>query len=149
MKKFEFPLEAALSLRRRRLENEEAQLIRLFRELEDIESARRQLNAEVKREQERVLDMRVVDPSTDIQPLDRYRIYARETNERLRLQIADCQKRIDLERARVVEARQAVEVIDRLKHKRLAQWEREAGKEMEALASECFLAKWARERKDS
>jgi len=149
MKKFEFPLEAALSLRRRRLENEEAQLIRLFRELEDLERERRQLNAEVKREQERVLEMRVVDPATDIQPLDRYRIYARETNERLRLQIEDCNKRIDLERARVVEARQAAEVIDRLKHRRFAQWEREADKEMEALASECFLAKWARERKDS
>jgi len=44
----------------------------------------------------------------------------------------------------VLRARRDVRVIEKLRERRLAEWQAEADRELEGLAAEVFLARWGR-----
>jgi broad specificity phosphatase PhoE len=81
----------------------------------------------------------------DLAALESYRLHVARQKERLRKERADCQERIAAERAQVLKAERDVRLLEKLREKRLGEWQAAADREMEALASELFLAKWRRQ----
>ncbi len=144
MHRFQFRLGSVLGWRAVELELEEGRLERLFTELRrrDAEA----LALEVRgRESAQLIAAKTLD-GQQLAALSYHRHYLEREAARLAAQRTDCAKRIAAQHQRVVEAERKVRLLERLKERRLAEWNLDFNREMEALASETFLAKWAREK---
>lgn len=145
MQRFRFRLASVLGWRILQLEIEEGKLEALFaerrRRQEEIAAV-----GEQRRNAERVLRADSVDGQA-LAALDAHRHAMVRLGERLRTQAQDCERRIAAQQVKVLEAERRVQLLDRLKERRLEEWRLEADREQETLASETFLAKWVRERK--
>ncbi len=141
--RFKFRLESVRQWRSVQRDLEKAKLQALFAELRGIE-ARRAALAAAKQDAERaVLAAPAVD-AQELAALDAHRRYAAAEAERLRRQEQECGARIAAQQAAVRKAEQNVRLLDRLKERRLAEWEAETAREQETLAAETYLAKYAR-----
>lgn len=145
MKRFDFPLERVREWREKQVAVEEAKLERLFRELEAITAARAELEAEQARNEQMVVQSAGVTAS-DLQALDGFRRYVKAERARIENLRADCNKRIEEQRAAILEARRRYELLARLKQRSLRLWTAEMNRELEANAAEAYLAKWNAER---
>jgi len=144
MHRFRFRLGSVLGWRAVELELEEGRLEQLFTELRrrDAEA----LALEVRgRESAHLIASKTLD-GQQLAALSYHRHYLEREAARMAAERADCAKRIAAQQQRVVEAERKVRLLERLKERRLAEWNFEFNREMEALASETFLAKWAREK---
>jgi hypothetical protein len=56
----------------------------------------------------------------------------------------ECQKTFETQQSIMLEARRRCRLLERLKDRRLADWTSARDHELDELASESFLAKWAR-----
>ncbi|HXN45684.1 MAG TPA: hypothetical protein VN893_03530 [Bryobacteraceae bacterium] len=144
MHRFQFRLGSVLGWRAVELELEEGRLEQLFTELRhrDAEALALQVRG---RESAQLIAAKTLD-GQQLAALSYHRHYLEREAARLAAQRADCSKRIAAQQQRVVEAERKVRLLERLKQRRLAEWTFEFNREMEALASETFLAKWAREK---
>ena len=143
MKRFTFPLETARQWRNRQAEIQEMRLQQLVAEKQNIEDRRVALDEELDRERRRI-----GDGAIDVQrlaSLDRYATFVTREQHRLAAARADCDRRIEAQRAVLMEARRAFQLIERLKEKALIEWQAAGAKEQEELAAELFLARRARE----
>ena len=143
MKRFTFPLETARQWRNRQAEIQEMRLQQLVAEKQNIEDRRVALDEELDRERRRI-----GDGAIDVQrlaSLDRYATFVTRDQHRLAAARADCERRIEAQRAVLMEARRAFQLIERLKEKALIEWQAAGAKEQEELAAELFLARRARE----
>jgi hypothetical protein len=143
MKRFTFPLETARQWRNRQAEIQEMRLQQLVAEKQNIEDRRVALDEELDRERRRI-----GDGAIDVQrlaSLDRYATFVTREQHRLAAARADCERRIEAQRAVLMEARRAFQLIERLKEKALIEWQAAGAKEQEELAAELFLARRARE----
>ncbi len=144
MRRFQFRLDSVLSWRTVELELEKSRLERLFAE-------RRRWDAETMalevrgRESARLIAAKTLD-GQQLAALSNHRHYLEREAARMGAQRADCEKRIAAQQQLVVKAERAVRLLERLKERRLAEWNFDFNREMEALASETFLSKWAREK---
>ena len=145
MKRFDFPLERVREWREKQAAVEEAKLERLFGELSAIASARAELDAEQARNEQMVVQSAGVSAS-DLQALDGFRRYVKAERARIENLRADCDKRIDEQRAVILDARRRYELLGRLKQRSLRLWTAEMNRELEARAAEAYLAKWNAER---
>ena len=144
MKRFRFRLESIREWRLVQLELEETKLQRLFEELREIEFRWAGLEA-AKAEAVRAVLSSAVLAAQELVALEAHRLHIRAEKERLRKQESDCAARIAAQRERVRKAEQDLQLLEKLKQRRLAEWEKAADKEQETLAAEAFLAKWRRE----
>lgn len=144
MKRFRFRLESIREWRLVQLELEETKLQRLFEELREIESQRAGLEAARAEAVRAVLSLAVLE-AQQLAALEAHRLHITAEKERLRMQESDCIARIAAQRECVRKAERDLQLLEKLKQRRLAEWEREADKEQETLAAEAFLAKWRRE----
>ena len=142
MKRFHFPLESVQNLRLRQLETEEAKLGPIYRELEAMEQADAQIKQELVAEQARVSDPAIILRSFDLTVLDQFREFAVRRAVQLQWQKQNCQKRIQEQLVRIREAKQKHELLEKLREKELAEWNKSLNKELDALADEVFIAKW-------
>lgn len=142
MKKFDFRLETARRWRERQTEIEEARLQALFGEKQGIEARAVSIQAELDAEHRRIED-RSYDAG-ELARLDAFREWVTRERQRLRTVLADCEKRIEAQRAALVEARRRFQLVDRLKEKSLLEWSRANAKEQEDLAAELYLARRGR-----
>ena len=145
MQRFRFRLANVLGWRILQLEIEEGKLEALF-----SERRRRQEEITGIGEQRRNADRLLRSDSVEGQQLaalDVHRHALVRLAARLRTQAEDCDRRIAAQQLKVLEAERRVQLLDRLKERRLSEWQLEADREQETLASETFLAKWVRERK--
>jgi flagellar export protein FliJ len=145
MKRFDFPLERVREWREKQVAVEEAKLERLFAELSAIAAARAELDAEQARNEQLVVQAGGVTAS-DLQALDGFRRYVKAERGRIETLRADCSKRIEQQRAAILEARRRYELLGRLKQRSLRLWTAEMNRELEANAAEAYLAKWNAER---
>jgi flagellar FliJ protein len=143
MKRFLFALEGALRWRQRRLEQEESRLRSLAAERDALRERIRQIG-EARRGAERELLGQASIPAEDLAALEAYRLRLARERARLEQAEADCEGRLAAQRERVLEARRDVRVIEKLRERRLAEWQAEADRELEGLAAEVFLARWGR-----
>lgn len=144
MQRFHFRLASVLELRALQLDVEESRLQALFAERQRGEEELARLG-EQRREAERLLACDSVEGEA-LAALDSHRYGLERAAGRLRAAAAERERRIAAQQASVLEAGRRVRLLERLKERRLAEWRFESDRELEALASETFLAKRARER---
>ncbi|MEZ5399055.1 MAG: hypothetical protein R2729_05250 [Bryobacteraceae bacterium] len=145
MKKFSFPLERLLELRRLQEEMERAKLLRLAAEIGTLDQRRAELarlregaNADLRRTVHPGAEPRV-GPLAAL-PYFRQRVArldGRMLAERQRLERAAAEQRAEL-----VRARQRSEVLETVRDKSFAEWRAAVDREQESLAGELYLAKW-------
>jgi len=63
----------------------------------------------------------------------------------LALRRVACERQSAAQRQKVLEAQRQCRLLERLEHRRHAEWRRAADREMESLAAESFLARWHRQ----
>lgn len=144
MLRFRFRLETVLGWRRLHLELEETKLQSLFEELRQVDLAEDRLDAE-KADADRAVLYSVSVEAHELAALDRYRLHVAREKARLRKERAGCRGRITVQQQQVIKAERDVRLLEKLRERRLAEWQTGANREQEALASELFLARWHRE----
>ena len=145
MKRFRFRLESVLRWRQLQLELEEEKLQQRFAELRALEQRQTALEAARAEAERTVLGAKAV-AAEELAALDAHRRWVALQRERLAQAVADCQRRIQEQRAQVRKAEQNLKLLEKLKERRLGQWWAGLEKEFQALGEETYLAQWPRER---
>jgi hypothetical protein len=144
MRRFHFRLESVLEWRRVHLELEETKLQRLFEGLHRIDLNSARLDSEKAEADRLVLHSPSVE-AHDLAALKAHRRHLVLEKRRLARERAECEEAIAAQRERVVECERDVRLVERLRERRLKEWETQASREQEALASELYLAHWHRQ----
>lgn len=150
MSKFTFPLESALRVRRSQADLEQAALDRLRAEMAQHEAHLAQCATEREQVKQELITT-VTSPLALEAPhagpwTDQYGQWAVLQAERLEMRRRDCAVRVAAQARRVQEARQKVELLERLRERQHGEWQALQGREMEAMLTELHLAQRARER---
>ena len=145
MAPFHFSLEKVLRWRSIQLTAEEIKLKRLLQEQLHLQT----LAAELGAEKSRVLSS--LATSTDLRGSDlhaasAYSIRLKRHAEKIGQQLIRCQKDLAIRRSKYQEAKQRVQLLEELKARGLTAWRSEEAHQLEALASEAYLATWNRDR---
>jgi flagellar protein FliJ len=141
MKPFRFALQRILEFRASRVEEEERKLTMLQEELAGLDRSIEQV------EQSRGQAARSMATSEkargeDLRALTRF--YSRLDRERAALdeKKSICGQRLARQRRSYTEARREHRLLEKLRERQLAEWTREAGREMDKVAGELYLARW-------
>jgi len=142
MNAFRFPLEKVLDWRRGELELAELKLRQLAAAVAAVDQARADMEAAGIREEARV---RAWSPlrGSDLAALGGFRLFVRKRNAELAAQRVECVERLAAGRGAVLEARRRLRLLERLKERRWEAWRLARDKELEEVASESYLARWA------
>jgi flagellar export protein FliJ len=138
---FRFPLQKALDWRKAQLELEEIQFRRQTAAMADLDSASAQLNASGKTAERQVRDWNPVSAG-ELAALGSYRLHVKLKESELAAPRAECRQELDRRQSVMLEARRRLRLLERLRERHLAEWQRARDKELEDLASEAYLAKW-------
>ncbi len=144
MKTFHFPLESALAWRKTRLEAEEAAFARLVAERERISAEARE-NRDSGARAEREITHSPAATALDLWALDGYRRAVATRARALEEGLRAAGTRLAAQRQRVEQARRELRLLENLKARRRAEWQREAEREIENFAADSYLARWNRE----
>jgi hypothetical protein len=140
MKRFSFPLERVRLWRAGQVALEELKLEHFSEALSKLQQEKQGIQSERASSHRQVLGQSSMQAS-ELESLDVYRLHTRnrireiENRERQAVQQADAQ------RQRVIEARRAAELLDRLRRKAMEEWRIASDREQETLATELYLAK--------
>jgi len=146
MKKFRFPLQRLLHYRRSRLAGEQALLERLMAEQAALEHRRAALEREERMVNESIRRLPVLD-SGQLEAVAAFRRFAAAEAVRLAEEAASASARIASQREAVLSARREVEVLEKLRERRLRDWRLELDREMEKQTAELVVARWSLGRK--
>jgi flagellar export protein FliJ len=143
MRRFQFPLEAALKLRRRNVEGAEAALAQIegrrmaaIRQAAALEAE----SAAVRESIGRTHILRGVDLHRADATSRALLVQARAAHQAARNLDGEMHKA----RAALLHARRDAETLERLREQCLREWRQAAGREEEAVAAELFLARFAK-----
>jgi flagellar export protein FliJ len=143
MTAFRFRLEKVLQWRRKQLELEEAKYQQCVREVAELEADRSRVEAAGIGAETQV---RAWSPVTgnDLAALASYRKYVAVQEQQIAVRYADARKRADEQQKAMFEARRRCQLLERLRERRMAEWQAAADKELEQLAAESHLARLSR-----
>jgi hypothetical protein len=144
MKRFEFSLERVQRWRRSQADIEELKLRQLLADLYATDQRKRQL-LEERTQAEAAILFQGTAAAEDLASLDAFRQYVRAQGRALDRSRCQQEVKIAAQRERVIEAKRHFELLQRLQHNALAQWQEAFNKEQEEMASELFLAKMNRD----
>jgi flagellar export protein FliJ len=144
MRAFEFPLRRVLEWRRTQFELEENKLRQLAATLEELRLAAVRLDLVKGRAEVAVRQSAVVE-ACDLWALAAYRQRLIAELKALALRRTACQREVDAQRQKVMEAQRQCRLLEKLEQRRRAEWSWAADREMENLAAESFLALWNRQ----
>ena len=142
MKRFHFPLDSVLRWRETTLDQEESKLRRLFLEERRIALAIAQTHAEGAAAEQAIREQCEM-VSTDLQSLAAFRLHVEERRKTLTERKAQHAVLIEQQRRAVLEAERRFQLLVKLKGRRAAEWQYEAGRETETFAQEAFLGRWS------
>jgi hypothetical protein len=142
MSTFRFRLQKVLEFRKTQLNLEEAQYRRQIEALAAIDRKRDEIEASGA-DAERVV--RAWNPvcGDDLAALGEFRTHVRNQELELVAPRAECVKQLDAQHHRLLEARRRLRLLERLEIRRRSEWQAARDKELEVLASECYLAGWS------
>lgn len=143
MKTFQFPLQKALNLRATQLGLAEAKFQEAAAAVAEADKQREML-LESQATAEAQVRRATTVAGEELAALDSFRRHARLDEKRLAQQRAVRVAALDERRGAMLEARRRLRLLERLKERRHAEWSAQAAKELEELASESYLACWAR-----
>lgn len=143
MTTFRFPLRRVLEWRHAQLELEEVKFRQQAAILAALDRQRAELEAEGIRAEVEVRDRRHVTGS-DLSALGKYRLFIKDREAHLAQERAACSRLLEERQTAMLEARRRFCLLEKLKERRFAEWEKARDKELEEVASESFLARWSR-----
>jgi len=146
MTAFRFPLEKVLDWRRTelelaraRFEQQTAAVVALDRERAALETSAVQAEMTVRHW--------AAVTGGDLAALAAFRRHVRLREDKIGTARAQAQRELDTRGSAMLEARRRVRLLERLKDRRLAEWRRAFDRELEQLASDSYLAKFAADRR--
>ena len=145
MASFHFRLERVLRWRQAQLAIEEAKQKKLLQEQTRLQTFAAQVGVEKTRLSASLgtlPDMR----GEDLRAVTAYSLRLKKFAENLAGQTARCERDLAAQRKKCREAERRVRLLEELKNRKATDWRYEQDRELEALASEAYLANWDRER---
>jgi len=141
MSGFAFRLEKVLEWRKTQLELQEVEYRRELENLAAIDRKRVQIEA-AGQDAERVV--RAWNPvcGDDLAALATFRTHVRNQELELLAPRAQCVQQVEAQQGRMLEARRRLRLLERLKERQRAEWQSGRDREIEAVASESYLAQW-------
>ncbi len=140
MKKFDFPLDRVLVWRRLELEREQAVLQRVVARRNTLAAKDAALRAQ-RTDAERLISAnRYVDAET-VSTLPAWQRYMKKTIAAAANELAIAEQKLAAQQAIFLEAKRRVGLLERLREKRLDQWDADLSREEESFAAEAFLAR--------
>ena len=143
MKAFQFPLQRALDWRRTQLEVAQARVQQQLAALTAIDNARAELGSQGQRVEWEVRQFGQLQGG-DLSALGEYRLNLKARARQLAGERVECQKELAARQNTMTEARRRCRLLERLKARRLAEWQSAADRELDELAADSYLAQWAR-----
>jgi hypothetical protein len=143
MTAFRFRLEKVLALRRTQLEIEEAKFQQRTLEVRELEAERVRIAAAGTRTETEVCAWSPLTGS-HLADLDSYRRYVTAQQKQLALRTEEARQRAATQQQAMFEARRRCHLLERLKQRRLEEWQSAANKELDELAAESYLANLSR-----
>jgi hypothetical protein len=140
---FRFPLDKALEWRQKQLELEEVRYRRQAAAIASLDRQRAEaeaagIRAEIEMRQQPSVEGR------ELAALDRFRLRVKRDEAQIAQQHADAARILAERQAAMMEARRRAKLLERLRERRLEEWESKCDRELEEIASEAFLAQWNR-----
>jgi flagellar export protein FliJ len=142
MKRFEFRLQKVLEWREKQLEIEDARYKQQMAGIAALDRARAGIEAAGVQAEMQLRSERAVS-GQDLAALAGFRLHVRTRAIEIAAQRAEAQKRLEAQQLVMLEARRRCRLMERLKERRLAEWQTACYRELDDLASESFLARWA------
>jgi flagellar export protein FliJ len=146
MTRFRFRLERVQHIRRIELDREEAKLRQYTLEIGELEKQQAQLDQAAARAEVEVRAPAELAGS-DLAALAGFRRYLAGQTTQLAQRIREARERAEAQQKILLEARRRCELLERLKQKRLAEWQSQADRELEQIAAESYLANTTRRPK--
>jgi flagellar export protein FliJ len=143
VKTFKFPLQRVLDWRALQLRSEEEKLAGLQNRLAAI-VAREKALFEAELETEIELAKSPILNGMDLQRFAAFQLGVRSEHASLKASRMQCDAQIVEQRKRLLKARKEVRVLEKLKEKRLEGWTYLNDREVETIAAEAYISKWAR-----
>ncbi len=139
MKKFSFPLDRALNWRRLQSDQERAMLEKLTGEGQAIATREERMRRE-RAEQEDGLARGLYLDAAYVSTLPRWQMQVKQRLTEMAAEQRVMDARVAEQREKLRESERAVRLLERLRERRLGNWETELAKEEEAFAAEVYLA---------
>jgi flagellar export protein FliJ len=145
MTSFRFRLEKVLDWRRQQMELEEARFKQQTAAVAGLDGACAALEAAGIRAE---LEVRTWSPlaGNDLAALAGFRLHTRRQEQEIARLRAEAQKKLEALQTTMLEARRRCRLLERLRERRLAEWQAACDRELEELAGESYLAGLARRR---
>jgi hypothetical protein len=143
MNAFRFPLDRALEWRRKQLEIEEARYKQGASALAGLDQLRAETEAAGIRAEIEVRQWGSV-MGRDLAALEGFRARVKIDEARIAQQRTEAAKKLAQQQEVMMQARRKAKLLERLRERRLAEWQQARDKELEEMASESFLAQWNR-----
>ncbi len=144
MAQFRFSLERILRWRSIELAREQAQLQRLIQEQIRLQMFAAALGDE-RSKLESSLGVLPDLRGQDLRAMAAYDLRLRRQIGNVAQATARCERDLTAQKARYNQAKQRLRLLEELRERNLKRWEYEQTREMEALASESYLAAWNRD----
>jgi flagellar export protein FliJ len=142
---FRFSLQRVLDLRRRQLDLEETKLRSHAAEIAALDRERAGLEASAISAELQVREWSALEGG-DLTALGNFRLHIQRREAEISARRSQYQQKLEEQRKLVLEAQRRCRVVERLKERRLSEWQSAQDREIEAAAAESYLAQWSRER---
>jgi hypothetical protein len=143
MTSFRFPLQRVLDWRKTQLELEEVRFKQQLMAVAELDRIRAELEAAGIKAEIQVRGWGSL-AGGDLAALGSFRLDVKQKESEIAARRVTCQKSLETQQGKMLEARRGCRLLERLKDRRLAEWTSARDHELEELASESFLAKWGR-----
>jgi len=144
MTRFHFRLERVLAWRRTQLELVEIEFRREGAALAELDRALAELGDRGIRIEAEVRDWNFLS-GRDLSALSGFRLYAERRAKALAAQRAEQARKLAERELDMQEARRRCRLLEKLRERRLAEWQSAHARELEEIAAESYLARFARQ----
>ncbi len=141
MKRFHFPLQRILALRRAQSNVEEAKLNALQAELRQVDAKAGAITLELLQAESDLRSLSTIS-SVDLANLGNYRDFAQVQRTRLAAARKEIERRRALQMQVVAQKRRDVKLLEKLRERKLLEWSAEIERELTNQTEEFFLARW-------
>ena len=146
MGRFHFPLDRVIRWRSLEFALEQAKLKRLGQEQIRLQMMEAALGAEKSRLGASIVTL--PDPrGEDLRAMVGYGASLRRRAEKLGEMRNRCERDLSAQKKRYNEAKQRLQLLEKLRERKLTAWSYEQARELEELASESYLSNWNREHR--
>lgn len=145
MNAFRFPLQKALDWRRTQLTLEESRYRQQLAEVGALDRSRAEAEASGIRAEMEIRESSSVRGS-DLAALDRFRIRMKSEQARIALQREAAIHELSGRQEAMLLARRRCRLLERLRERRLRDWQTKRDGELDDVASESYMAQWSRRR---